>query len=134
MHALPARSVCGGNGGTKASTYVESVADYSRKKKKARAMAAQRKDHAIFEEDQVSLCVDNIYRCGLVLESAEYMSSEDEEDDDLFQRVTTGTVRVAWHPDGTEEVIPETKVRHRPRSNLIITKSIIMSIHDHIWI
>ena len=85
-------------------------------------MASDRKEHAIFEEDEVSVTEGGIFKCGLVRESAEYMSSEDEEDDEsdiIFEKVTAGTVRVVWHPDGTEEVIQENKVSN-PGLDLVI--------------
>ncbi|ELU16979.1 hypothetical protein CAPTEDRAFT_224111 [Capitella teleta] len=70
----------------------------------------------IFEEDEVSLSTANGLRCGLVLESAQYFSSDEEEDNSYFDRLKKGTIRVAWHPDGEEEVTPETKVQLTDRS------------------
>jgi len=68
----------------------------------------------IFEEDEVCLSTDKGFKCGLVLESSEYVSSdEDEEDPPFFERVRKGTIRVAWHPEGDEEVIPEGKASHQ---------------------
>lgn len=74
----------------------------------------------IFEEDEVSLCTPNGVLCGLVLESAEYFSSDDEEDNEngFFESLKKGTIRVAWHPDGKEEVIPEKKVKHYDHGSL----------------
>jgi ubiquitin-conjugating enzyme E2 O len=68
----------------------------------------------IFEEDEVSIFTPKGPKYGLVLESSEYVSSSDEEDhdsDEEFERIRKGTVRVAWHPDGKEQVISENKVR-----------------------
>jgi ubiquitin-conjugating enzyme E2 O len=69
----------------------------------------------IFEEDEVSTVkCDGLLRCGIVLESSEYISSDDEtgdEDDELQARVKKGSVRVAWHPDGDVEVLEEKHVR-----------------------
>ena len=66
----------------------------------------------IFEEDEVLKKDNNGYMYGLVLESSEYVSSdeEDEEDNLYFERVKKGTIRVAWHPEGCEEVVTEKKV------------------------
>lgn len=67
---------------------------------------------SIFEEDEVSVKGDKGFKCGLVVESSEYVSSDEEEDPQFnYQRVRKGLVRVAWHPDGEEEVVQEKKVR-----------------------
>ena len=79
---------------------------------------------SIFEEDEVFIFDEKGYRCGLVLESAEYASS-DEEDDPMdftkfdYERVQKGTVRVAWHPDGEEQVVQENKVIQLPAIGLL---------------
>ena len=66
----------------------------------------------VFEEDEVFVVDKKMgFRCGLVVENAEYASSdEDEEDIPMFERVKKGTVLVAWHPSGEEEVVPEKNV------------------------
>ena len=67
----------------------------------------------IFEEDEVSVTTEKGYKCGLVLESSEYVSSDEEEDPQFdYQRVRKGMIRVAWHPNGEEEVVEENTVRH----------------------
>lgn len=52
---------------------------------------------------------------GLVLENAEYVTSEEEDEVSLnvpqWDRMKRGHVRVAWHPKGREEVLSEKKVR-----------------------
>ena len=76
----------------------------------------------IFEEDEVYLIDEKGYKCGLVLESAEYASS-DEDEDPLnidYERVQRGTVRVAWHPNGEEQVIQEKNVRIVTRDTISI--------------
>ena len=66
----------------------------------------------IFEEDQISIENEKGLKYGLVVESAEYASSDDEEEDNVWDRVKKGSVRVAWHPDGEEEVVSEDNVSH----------------------
>ena len=66
-------------------------------------------DCVIFEEDEICAEIDGSLQFGLVIESSEYASS-DEEDDEVWHNVKSGTVRVAWHPSGKEEVIPESNV------------------------
>ena len=64
----------------------------------------------IFEEDEILCENDKGLRYGLVLESAEYVSSDEEDDSSFYDSVKKGMVRVAWHPDGKEEVVSETEV------------------------
>nr|XP_050029755.2 (E3-independent) E2 ubiquitin-conjugating enzyme UBE2O-like isoform X1 [Dermacentor andersoni] len=71
---------------------------------------------------------DSVYRItrkgriefGLVLENAEYVTSEDEEEVAAnvpqWDRMKRGHVRVAWHPKGREEVVSEKKVKLHDRS------------------
>lgn len=51
---------------------------------------------------------------GLVLENSEFISSDEEQSDDPdyhgWERMKKGHVRVAWYPNGAEEVLPERKV------------------------
>ena len=62
---------------------------------------------------------DEIYRfnkngrleLGMVLENAEFISSDEDSDDDNDFKVTKGSIRVAWHPKGEEQVLAERKVR-----------------------
>jgi ubiquitin-conjugating enzyme E2 O len=66
---------------------------------------------SIFDEDEV--CVrtsSDTYKYGLVVESSEYISS-DEEDEDDENRVQKGQVKVAWHPSGDENIVSEKKVK-----------------------
>ncbi|TRY69586.1 hypothetical protein TCAL_05230 [Tigriopus californicus] len=69
---------------------------------------------------------DGVYRVGrhgqlqfgMIVENSEYYSSESEEEgedaaaeakaDDPDDKLKPGTVRVAWHPKGHEQVVPET--------------------------
>ena len=69
---------------------------------------------ALFEEDAVSIIKDGQFRCGVVIESSEYVSSDEDDGDDdscTADKLRRGTVRVAWHPEGTEEVVEENTVR-----------------------
>ncbi len=45
----------------------------------------------------------------MVVENSEFVSSDDEDEDD--RRLKQGFVRVAWHPKGHEDVVKESKVR-----------------------
>ena len=77
----------------------------------------------IFEEDEVSISGVNGFKCGLVLESSEYVSSDEEdEENSLFERVKKGTIRVAWHPDGEEEIIPEKKVPNHENESAAVLR------------
>ena len=67
-------------------------------------------ENIIFEEDEILCENDKGLRYGLVLESAEYISSDEDDVDDLWDSVKKGMVRVAWHPDGKEEVVSENEV------------------------
>lgn len=66
---------------------------------------------SLFEEDEVChVAPDKTFIYGLVLETAETVSS-DEDDDSQRDVCKKGCVRVAWHPKGRESVdIPENKV------------------------
>jgi len=54
---------------------------------------------------------------GLILENSAHLdSSDDEDDDEEFERLKPGEVRVAWFPDGEEEVLQENTVTLDDRS------------------
>ncbi|XP_068204113.1 (E3-independent) E2 ubiquitin-conjugating enzyme UBE2O isoform X3 [Palaemon carinicauda] len=67
---------------------------------------------------------DEVYRfnkkgnleLGMVLENAEFVSSDEEFDVDEEDKVTKGCIRVAWYPKGEEQVLPERKVGLADRS------------------
>ncbi|XP_042236826.1 (E3-independent) E2 ubiquitin-conjugating enzyme UBE2O-like isoform X3 [Homarus americanus] len=67
---------------------------------------------------------DEVYRfnkkgnleLGMVLENAEFVSSDEESDVDEEDKVTKGSIRVAWYPKGEEQVLPERKVGLADRS------------------
>lgn len=52
----------------------------------------------------------------MVLENAEFVSSDEESDVDEEDKVTKGSIRVAWYPKGEEQVLPERKVGLADRS------------------
>jgi histidinol phosphatase-like PHP family hydrolase len=55
---------------------------------------------AIFEEDEVCKRINDRIIYGIVTESSEFLSSDEEEDDeDVLSR---GTVRILWHPNGSQ--------------------------------
>ncbi|XP_064478867.1 (E3-independent) E2 ubiquitin-conjugating enzyme UBE2O-like isoform X1 [Ornithodoros turicata] len=71
---------------------------------------------------------DSVYRInkkgriefGLVLENAEYVSSDEDDENSpsvpQWERMKRGHVRVAWHPKGREEVLSEKRVKLHDRS------------------
>lgn len=68
-----------------------------------------------FDEDAVYRINKKKYvDVGLVLENSEFISSDEEQSDDPdyhgWERMKKGHVRVAWYPNGAEEVLPERKV------------------------
>lgn len=68
-----------------------------------------------FDEDAVYRINKKKYvDVGLVLENSEFISSDEEQSDDPdyhgWERMKKGHVRVAWYPNGAEEVLPEKKV------------------------
>lgn len=68
-----------------------------------------------FDEDAVyRINKKKFVDVGLVLENSEFISSDEEQSDDPdyhgWERMKKGHVRVAWYPNGAEEVLPERKV------------------------
>lgn len=49
----------------------------------------------------------NQVKFGLVIENFEAINSTDDEFEDSLKK---GEIRVVWHPDGKEEILPETNV------------------------
>ncbi len=67
-------------------------------------------DFCVFEEDEVSIFDGKTLKCGLVLESSEFASSDEEEEYSCLPKLKKGSIRVAWHPDGAEEELDESQV------------------------
>ena len=66
----------------------------------------------IFDEDEVCIPTSSGgFKYGLVVESSEYISSDDEESEPPEDIVKRGQVKVAWHPSGDETVMDEDKVQ-----------------------
>ena len=66
----------------------------------------------LFLEDEVCRSRDDVpdsFVFGLVLENSEYVSS-DEDMDDEKPGLKKGDVRIAWHPAGAETIEQENKV------------------------
>lgn len=58
-----------------------------------------------FYEDQVfKITTKNTVKFGLVIENYEAINSTDDEFEDTLRK---GEIRVVWHPEGREEVLPE---------------------------
>ena len=73
-------------------------------------------DFRYFYEDEVyRITKKGNLQFGMVIENAEFASS-DESSDDEEQPVKAGQIRVAWYPQGLEEVVPEKKVHLADRS------------------
>ena len=53
---------------------------------------------------------------GMVVENSEFASSDDDTSDEEEEKLQKGTIRVAWHPSGEEQVLQETKVGLADRS------------------
>ena len=56
------------------------------------------------------------------------MESDESDDDDTLPRLKKGWVRVAWHPDGTEEVTHEDKIKLMDRSLMPGNSFMLMSV------
>ncbi|GFY60737.1 hypothetical protein TNIN_271202 [Trichonephila inaurata madagascariensis] len=75
-----------------------------------------------FDEDAVyKINKKKFIDVGLVLENSEYLSSDEDQSEDpdyrdWGERMKKGHIRVAWHPNGAEEVLPEKKVKLCDRS------------------
>lgn len=69
-------------------------------------------EHQYFYEDEVfRFNKKGNIEFGMVLENSELVSSDDNSDvEDGGRMMKKGHIRVAWHPTGEEEVIPEKKV------------------------
>ena len=52
----------------------------------------------------ILVLVQGVLQFGMVIENAEFMSSEESGGSEDEEQVKMGTVRVAWYPAGTEEV------------------------------
>lgn len=73
-------------------------------------------EHQYFYEDEVyRINKKGNIEFGMVLENSELVSS-DENSDEEGGRMRKGHIRVAWHPTGVEEIIPERKVHLADRS------------------
>ncbi|XP_075230933.1 (E3-independent) E2 ubiquitin-conjugating enzyme UBE2O isoform X3 [Lycorma delicatula] len=74
-------------------------------------------EHQYFYEDEVyRLNKKGNIEFGMVLENSELVSSDDNSDVEEGGKMKKGHIRVAWHPTGEEEVIPEKKVGLADRS------------------
>lgn len=70
-------------------------------------MAAE--DRYFYEDEVFRINKKGYIEFGTVMENSELVSSEDEESGE--ERMKKGHIRVAWHPTGAEEVVPERKVK-----------------------
>ena len=52
----------------------------------------------------------------MVIENSEFASSDEDSDDDPEEDLAPGRIRVAWHPNGEEEVVKEKQVGLADRS------------------
>lgn len=59
------------------------------------------------KKDQVFKFTKKNVKFGLVIENYEAVNSTDEEFEDSLK---LGEIRVAWYPEGKEEILPESNV------------------------
>ncbi|KAF6201935.1 hypothetical protein GE061_004331 [Apolygus lucorum] len=76
-------------------------------------MAAE--DRYFYEDEVFRINKKGYIEFGMVLENSELVSSDDSETGGET-RIKKGHIRVAWHPTGAEEVVPERKVGLADRS------------------
>jgi ubiquitin-conjugating enzyme E2 O len=73
-------------------------------------------EHQYFYEDEVyRINKKGNIEFGMVMENSELVSSDensDVEEEGRVGRMMKGHIRVAWHPTGVEEVIPERRVHN----------------------
>ena len=81
------------------------------------AVASGKEEVHYFYEDEVYRIKKNgAVQFGMVVENSEFISSDEEEDLDEEDRLQKGTIRIAWHPNGEEQVIKEKSVGLADRS------------------
>lgn len=73
------------------------------------------KGHIIFvslhgKKDQVFKFTKKNVKFGLVIENYEAVNSTDEEFEDSLKQ---GEIRIAWYPEGKEEILPESNVSEK---------------------
>ena len=56
---------------------------------------------------------------GMVVENSEFASSDEESSDDEEEKLQKGTIRVAWHPSGDEQVLKETVLEEAMNTSLL---------------
>ncbi len=59
----------------------------------------------IFHNFHSLLLFQGVLQFGMVIENAEFVSSDESSGSEDEEQVKMGTVRVAWYPAGTEEVL-----------------------------
>ena len=83
---------------------------------KSTETAAKNSEIRFFYEDVVyRVDKKGSIQLGMVVENSEFVSS-DEEESDCEEKLQKGTIRVAWHPKGKEQVVKEEKVGLADRS------------------
>ncbi len=71
--------------------------------------------HYFYEDEVYRIKKNGTVQFGMVVENSEFLSSDEDEEDDE-DRLQKGTIRVAWHPNGEEQVIREKNVGLADRS------------------
>lgn len=61
-----------------------------------------------YEDEVVCFNKKGKHKLGMVLQNAEFASSDEDSDDD--EKLLPGQIRVSWLPSSNEEVIHEKKV------------------------
>ena len=83
----------------------------------SRGLTTKNSEIKFFYEDVVyHLGKKGNLQLGMVVENSEFASSDEDSSDDEEEKLQKGTIRVAWHPSGDEQVLKETKVGLADRS------------------
>lgn len=67
-------------------------------------------DRYFYEDEVFRINKKGYIEFGMVLQNSELVSSDDSETGG-DPKIKKGHIRVAWHPTGAEEVVPERKVK-----------------------
>ena len=72
--------------------------------------------HISFKNQVYKVKRNGLVQFGMVIENSEFASDSEEENEDADEILTPGRIRVAWHPNGEEEVVKEKNVGLADRS------------------
>ena len=72
--------------------------------------------HYFYEDEVFRIKKNGAVQFGMVVENSEFISSDESDDEEIEDRLQRGTIRVAWHPNGEEQVVKEKNVGLADRS------------------